>query len=59
MSELAVTLPEPQIAVTEPSRPLLLRDEVLAGAFFGHRHPESAARIAEFPYMPTAEALAA
>ena len=39
--------------------PVPLRDEVLAGAFFGHRHRAAAERVAEFPFLPTADALAA
>jgi type VI secretion system ImpC/EvpB family protein len=58
VSELAVTLPEPPLAVVE-AEPPPLRDKVLVGEFFGHRYPEEAARTAEFAFMPTAEALAA
>jgi type VI secretion system protein ImpD/type VI secretion system protein ImpC len=57
VSELAAVISQPSIAVAEP--PPRLRDEMLAGAFFGHRYPAAAARAAEFPYMPAAEALAA
>jgi type VI secretion system ImpC/EvpB family protein len=36
-----------------------LRETVLAGRFFGHRHPEAAAALAGFPMQPAAAALAA
>jgi type VI secretion system ImpC/EvpB family protein len=57
VSELAPMLDceMPPAATAAPA----LRDAILAGAFFGHHHPAAAARAAEFPYMPTAEALAA
>ena len=35
-----------------------MREEVLAGAFFGYRHPVAAERVAAFRYLPTADALA-
>jgi type VI secretion system ImpC/EvpB family protein len=56
VSELAATLLDPPAAVTKSRA---LREEVLAGCFFGHRYPEAASRIAEFPFLATADALAA
>jgi type VI secretion system ImpC/EvpB family protein len=56
VSELAALAPDPPPA-SEPAAPL--RDAVLSGQFFGHRHPEAAERSAAFPYLPTADALAA
>jgi type VI secretion system ImpC/EvpB family protein len=57
VSELATVIPEAPLAIAEPPAPL--RDEVLAGAFFGYRYPAAAARAAEFPYLSAADALAA
>lgn len=60
MSELATVIPEPSPEPSiEAAAPPSLHDEVLAGAFFGHRYPSAAARTAEFPFQPAAEALAA
>jgi type VI secretion system ImpC/EvpB family protein len=56
VSELATTVREAPIAETAA---LPLREEVLAGAFFGFRHPIAAERVAGFRYLPTADALAA
>ena len=56
MSELATVIPEPSPVVAEP--PNALREEVLPGLFFGHRHPETAMRLAALPYLPPADALA-
>ena len=38
--------------------PAPLRDSVLAGLYFGHRHPEAAAALAGFVSLPAAAALA-
>jgi type VI secretion system ImpC/EvpB family protein len=50
-------------AICEPAivEPVIapLRDDVLAGAFFGPRHAAEAERSAAFPYLPAAGALAA
>ncbi len=56
MSELAAIVraqPTAEAAATP------LREEILAGAFFGHRHALAAERTAAFLYQPTAAALAA
>jgi type VI secretion system ImpC/EvpB family protein len=56
VSELAATVCEEPIAeIAAPP----LREAMLAGAFFGYRHPVAAERAAEFRYLPTAAALAA
>ena len=56
MSELAAIVCEEPIAKTALPP---LRDEILAGGFFGYRHPVAAERVAAFRYLPTAAALAA
>jgi type VI secretion system ImpC/EvpB family protein len=56
VSELAATVCEKPIA--DAAVPPL-REEMLAGAFFGYRHPVAAERAAAFRYLPTAAALAA
>jgi type VI secretion system ImpC/EvpB family protein len=60
VSELATTAREPS---AEPSTldaaSAPLRDDILAGMFFGHRYSEAAERVAAWPYLPPAEALAA
>ena len=56
MSELAPIVREQPTAETT-STPL--REEILAGAFFGYRHPVAAERTAALPHQPTAAALAA
>ena len=55
MSELATIVREP--ATAEPA-PAVLRDEMLAGRFFGHRHVDAAGRAAAFPGLAPAAALA-
>jgi type VI secretion system protein ImpD/type VI secretion system protein ImpC len=55
VSELAAIVREPPTLETAPP----LRDDMLAGRFFGYRHPGVAERSAGFPYLPAAEALAA
>jgi len=60
VSELAttareLTTPPPTLATAATP----LRDDVLAGIFFGHRYPEAAERTAAFAYLPPADALAA
>lgn len=56
MSDLAAILPAPPDAAAglQP-----LREAMLAGNFFGSRGAFEAGRTAEFPYLPTADALAA
>jgi type VI secretion system protein ImpD/type VI secretion system protein ImpC len=56
VSELATTVREPSPTETAPPA---LRDDILAGIFFGHRYPEAAERTAALPYLPPAAALAA
>ena len=56
MSELAtIEAPPPSLEVASPPP---LRDEILAGRFFGHRYPAAAERAAGSPYLPAAPALA-
>jgi type VI secretion system protein ImpD/type VI secretion system protein ImpC len=57
VSELAAIEASPaplELAAAPPP----LRDEVLAGSFFGHRYPAAAERTAGFFFQPAAEALA-
>jgi len=55
VSELATIAPQPSILETA-SPPL--RDEILSGRFFGHRHPTADEQTAAFAYLPPADALA-
>jgi type VI secretion system ImpC/EvpB family protein len=56
VSELAVTeLAPPTAELALPP----LREEILAGRFFGHKHPAAARQAAGFAHLPVAAALAA
>jgi len=57
VDEVAVILGEEQ-TLAEPERPAPLRAELLAGAFFGRHHRAAAERLAGFPSLAPAKALA-
>jgi type VI secretion system protein ImpD/type VI secretion system protein ImpC len=57
VDEVAVILDEERI-LAEPELPAPLREELLAGAFFGPRHRAAAERLAGFPFLAPAQALA-
>jgi type VI secretion system ImpC/EvpB family protein len=54
VNEIARTTPDRTASVAQP-----LRVRVLRGAYFGSAHGPAATRVAEFPYLTTAEALCA
>jgi type VI secretion system ImpC/EvpB family protein len=56
VDEVAVILDEKTVVADLAAA---LRDDVLAGAFFGHRHRDAAERTACFPQLSAAAALAA
>jgi type VI secretion system protein ImpD/type VI secretion system protein ImpC len=57
VDEVAVILGE-ETALAEPEHPASLRAELLAGAFFGRHHRAAAERLAGFPFLAAADALA-
>src|SRR5262249_4309232 len=56
VNEIAWATPD-RIASEAQAQPL--RESVLRGAYFGPAHRAAAIRVAEFPHLPTAEALRA
>jgi type VI secretion system ImpC/EvpB family protein len=56
VNEIARTTPDQTASEAQAQR---LRESVLRGAYFGSAHRAAAIRVAEFPHLPTAEALRA
>ncbi len=59
VDEVAVIVDEATVGAEPPAPAPALRDELLAGAFFGPRHGAAAERVAGLPLLPAAAALAA
>jgi type VI secretion system ImpC/EvpB family protein len=59
VDEAAVILDDTKVVADAAVALLPLREELLDGAFFGRRHRAAAERVAGFPQLPAAAALAA